>query len=156
MVGRGKRNRARIVGGALTFGVAAFAGAAFAGPADAALQGIAVDTLAGYGSSANGSANYGTYGAGCDYELSVLVGDPRSSKSNLKVTSTGNGRTATIYDQKPTSVEITPVWRPPAPGRYVLTATLDGVTKTRSVNVGTGVPFPDFIRGGACFVLPTY
>ena len=44
----------------------------------------------------------------------------------------------------------------PVPGRHVLTATLDGVTKTRTVTVGPGVQFPDFIRAGACFVLPIY
>ncbi|MFE0751274.1 hypothetical protein [Gordonia sp. NPDC058843] len=134
----------------------ACAGVALAAPAEAALQGIAVDTLPGYGSSANGSFNYGVYGAGCVYELSVLVGSPGSAKSNLKVTSEGAGRTVTIYDRKPTSVEVRPTWRPSAPGRYVLRATLDGVARSRAVTVGTGVQFPEFIRGGACFVLPTY
>ncbi|MBD0860239.1 hypothetical protein IA539_03325 [Gordonia sp. zg691] len=146
----------RIACGAVAFTASAVAGAGMAGPAGAALQGIAVDTEAGYGSSATGSTNYGTYGAGCAYELSVIVGDPGSAKSNLEVTSSGNGRTVTIYDQKPKTVEVTPIWRPSAPGRYVLTATLDGVTKTRSVNVGSGVQFPEFVRNGACFVLPTY
>ena len=156
MVGRGSRSRARIAGGALAVGAVACAGVALAPPAGAALQGIAVDTLPGYGSSANGSFNYGVYGAGCSYELSVLVSDPSSAKSNLKVTLVGAGRTVTIYDKKPTSVEIRPKWRPSAPGRYMLKATLDGVEKSRAVTVGTGVQFPDFIRNGSCFVLPTY
>ncbi|WP_180819448.1 hypothetical protein [Gordonia terrae] len=156
MVGRGQRGRARIVGGAIAFGAVACAGVALAAPAEAALQSIAVDTLPGYGSSANGSFNYGVYGAGCAYELSVLVGDPGSAKSNLKVTLVGAGRTVTIYDKKPTSSEVRPTWRPSTPGRYVLKATLDGVEKTRAVTVGTGVQLPDFIRNGSCFVLPTY
>ena len=63
------------------------------------------------------------YGAGCSYTLSVLVSDPRSAKSNLKVTLVGAGRTVTIYDQKPTSVEIRPKWRPSTPGRYLLQVT---------------------------------
>ncbi len=42
------------------------------------------------------------------------------------------------------------------PGRHVLTATLDGVVKTRTVTVGTGIQLPQFIRNGTCFVLPTY
>ena len=117
MVGRGSRSRARIASGAIAFGAVACASVALAAPAEAALQGIAVDTLPGYGSSANGSFNYGVYGAGCSYTLSVLVSDPRSAKSNLKVTLVGAGRTVTIYDQKPTSVEIRPKWRPSTPGR---------------------------------------
>ncbi|MEO9330050.1 hypothetical protein [Gordonia aurantiaca] len=125
-------------------------------PAHAALEGIAVDTLPGYGSSSNGSTNYATYGTGCAYKLSVLVGDPRSATSNLKITDTVNGRTVTVYNRKPTAEEVKPTWRPATPGRHVLTATLDGVVKTRTVTVGTGFQMPRFIRHGACFVLPAY
>ncbi len=38
----------------------------------------------------------------------------------------------------------------------MLAANLDGVVKKRTVDVGTGVQLPQFIRNGACFVLPTY
>lgn len=72
------------------------------------------------------------------------------------MTSTRAGRTVTIYNARPTAVEVTPTWRPSAPGRYVLAANLDGVVKKRTVDVGTGVQLPQFIRNGACFVLPTY
>ncbi|MDY6809090.1 MAG: hypothetical protein SW127_08730 [Actinomycetota bacterium] len=146
-----------MVGGAIAFSAAAMTGSALAAPAEAAvLQGVAVDTPAGYGSSANGSMNYNIYGAGCAYRLDVPVASPRSAEGNLKVTSTVNGKTTTFYNQKPTSVMERPIWRPTEPGRHVLTATLDGVTKTRTVTVGPGVQFPDFIRAGACFVLPIY
>ncbi|MEE3852581.1 hypothetical protein VZC37_19730 [Gordonia sp. LSe1-13] len=156
MAGRGSRNRMRIVAGAIAFSAVTAAGIGAAGPADAALQGIAIDTPAGYGSSASGSMNYNIYGAGCAYKLDVIVHSPRKSKSNLKVTSTINGQTTTIYNAKPTGIAVRPVWRPTTPGRTVLTATLDGVTKKRTVMVGTGVQLPDFIRAGACFVFPIY
>lgn len=157
MTGRGSRNRLRIVGGAIAFSAAAMGGVAVGAPAGAAtLQGVAVDTPAGYGSSATGSLNYNVYGAGCTYRLDVPVAGPRSAKGNLKLTSTVNGKTVTFYNKKPTSVMEHPVWRPTEPGRHVLTATLDGVTKKRTVTVGPGVQFPEFIRAGACFVLPIY
>ncbi|GAC01550.1 hypothetical protein GONAM_28_00520 [Gordonia namibiensis NBRC 108229] len=156
MWGSGSSKHVRTVVGGIVAGAALTAAAISAGPANAALQGIAVDTLPGYGSSANGSSNYNLYGAGCAYTLSVIVGDPKSAKSTLKVTSTRAGRTVTIYNARPTAVEVTPTWRPSAPGRYVLAANLDGVVKTRTVDVGTGVQLPQFIRNGACFVLPTY
>lgn len=148
--------RTRILFGAAAFGAAIATGVVTAAPANATLQAIAVDSLPGYGSSSNGSTNYAMYGAGCAYRLSVLVGDPRSAKSNLKVTDTVNGRTVTVYDRKPQTVEVKPIWRPATPGRHVLTATLDGVVKTRTVTVGTGIQLPQFIRNGTCFVLPTY
>ncbi len=149
------RNSFRIVWTAIAFVTIGLAGVALAAPADAALRGVAVDTPAGYGSSA-GSTNYDVYGAGCAYKLDIIVDNPKTAKSKLKVTSTTNGKTVTIYNQKPTTVAVTPTWRPATPGRYVLAATLDGVTKQRTVNVGTGVQLPWFVRGGACFVVPIY
>ncbi|UOG21737.1 hypothetical protein MTX80_00765 [Gordonia amicalis] len=119
----------RTVVGGIAVGAAVTAAVVTAAPADAALQAIAVDTLPGYGSSANGSSNYGLYGAGCSYKLSVIVGDPESAKSTLKITSTRAGRTVTIYNARPSTVEVKPTWRPAAPGRHVLTATLDGVVR---------------------------
>ncbi|MDS1116211.1 hypothetical protein RD149_20925 [Gordonia westfalica] len=156
MWGPSSSNRVRTVVGGIAVGAAVTAAAVTAAPANAALQGIAVDTLPGYGSSANGSTNYGLYGAGCSYKLSVIVGDPKSAKSALKITSTRAGRTVTIYNARPSTVEVMPTWRPAEPGSYVLTASLDGVVRSRTVNVGTGVQLPQFIRNGACFVLPTY
>ena len=155
MLSHRSRITARSICAATAFLAVGAAGATAAAPANAALAGIAVQTPAGYGSS-SGSTNYNVYGAGCAYELEVIVNGYQSSKSNLKVTSVGQGRATTIYDKKPTSTAVTPIWRPSAPGRYVLTATLDGVTKTRSVNVGTGVQLPGFVRGGACYVIPIY
>ncbi|MFW0787612.1 hypothetical protein AAFP35_24210 [Gordonia sp. CPCC 206044] len=152
---QGHRTRARFACAVITFAAVGAAGATFAAPADAALRGVAIGTPAGYGSS-NGSTNYDVYGAGCTYELDVVVDNPKTATSNLKVTSSVGGRSVTIYDAKPTTSVVKPKWRPTAPGRYMLSATLDGVTKTRAVNVGTGVQFPDFIRSGACFVVPIY
>lgn len=155
MWGPGNSNRVRAVIGGIAVGAAVTAAAVTAAPANAALQGIAVDTLPGYGSSANGSANYGMYGTGCSYKLSVIVGDPESAKSTLKITSTRAGRTVTIYNARPSTVEVKPTWRPAAPGRHVLTATLDGVVRSRTVDVGTGVHRSSSGTGHASCSRPT-
>lgn len=135
------------------FAAVGMAGAGLAGPASAGLAGIAVDTPAGYGST-DGSSNYNVYGAGCTYRLSIIVNDPGSARSNLRITATANGRTTTLFNAKPSTTRVAATWRPVTTGRQTLSATLDGVTKTRTVRVATGVQFPSFIRGGACFVFP--
>lgn len=133
--------------------VAGVGGAGLAAPASAGVAGIAVDTPAGYGST-DGSTNYDVYGAGCTYRLSIIVDNPAASHSDLRITASDGRRSVTLLDAKPTTSRVFATWRPTTTGRHTLSATLDGVTKTRSVRVYSGVQFPEFIRRGACFVLP--
>ncbi|WP_232016724.1 hypothetical protein [Gordonia insulae] len=138
---------------AIAFLAVAAVGSVLAAPAGAEVRGVAVDTPAGYGST-SGSTNYDVYGTGCAYQLDIIVDGFAASKSNLVVTSTANGKKVTLLNKKPTASLVKATWRPTTPGAHVLSATLDGVTKTRTVKVASGVQLPWFIRGGPCFVLP--